>query len=239
MNWKYLGLGCLAVFAAMYWQYCQVHRHKLAEMVFLKNENFELKLVTRYESIPLHYVGEVYSVACRTNNTSIFQAWPFDFVEAGWNLIPAITMPRESGSRIHYDLERMTALAKKAYLPLGPEILAVKSETRFSISFDGCRQFTYWDFKHLPADLAVQNSKETEACLAQQKSDKEKGLQVYGDCKVQNFLGERAFEFTDIQSSNAGQVSFLVHSAAFPNGTVLKVSTKDSGATWQTEIGGH
>ena len=80
---KFFIVGIL-ILSVLFYRYGRSHYEKLGETTFLKNEMIELKVITRHEYLPLHYSGDTYSIACKSNQTVNFKEQKSFFIEQGW-----------------------------------------------------------------------------------------------------------------------------------------------------------
>ena len=127
------------------WRFCTPHYTKLGETAFYKSENLELKVVTRHEYLPLHYIGDTYTVACKSKNTEVFGPWPNYFIDKGWNVILAPSFKSQSADEVKYDHKILAQEAKKYYEITEPLTIQINNQFRKALSTDGCSTFQYWD----------------------------------------------------------------------------------------------
>jgi hypothetical protein len=90
------------------------------------------------------------------------------------------------------------------------------------LSDDGCRSFSTWDPTTLPPE-AIDPAEKPEFCAP-------KGL---GDCRYDDFRGEREPAYSELQAVPGGAVSFLVRSKAFKGVQAYRVTSDNFGRTWQ------
>lgn len=225
----------LTIMAFLFWRYGISHYTKLGETTFLKTNDIEIKMVTRHEYLPLHYIGDAYSVACKSNSTSQFNAWKYDQVEGGWNIIPSPALKCLVADKIECDHQKLANEAKPFFILIDKITVLVLGQDKLSASFNGCKSFVFWDYKNLPKDLDIQNSADFDRCEAQKIQDKNRGLTYPEvDCRPLNFLNESKFTFEDIKANDSGALSFSVRSSAFKNMEVIKIETNDFGRSWKS-----
>ncbi len=114
-------------------------------------------MVTRHEYLPLHYIGDAYSVACKSINTSQFSAWKYDQVGGGWNIIPAPALKCLVADKIECDHLKLAEQAKPFFILADSMTVLVLGQDKLSASFNGCKSFVFWDYKNLPKDLEILN----------------------------------------------------------------------------------
>ncbi len=239
IDMKKLGLSLLFIVIIMsflYWRYGTSHYTKLGETTFLKTNDIEIKMVTRHEYLPLHYIGDAYSVACKSINTSQFNAWKYDQVEGGWNIIPAPALKCLVADKIECDHLKLAEQAKPFFILADSMTVLVLGQDKLSASFNGCKSFVFWDYKNLPKDLEIQNSADFRHCEEQKIQDKNRGLNYPDvDCRPLNFLNDSKFTFENIKANDTGYLSFSVRSSAFINKEGIKIETNDFGKSWTTK----
>lgn len=212
---------------------------KLAEATFYKDNNIELKVILIHENIPLHYVGNSYSVACQSKNT--ISPAPNDAYELktfhmndNWNLVPGAYLGNGKGDNQDQVLQDLVSEAKRLHLVKDEMTVVALGHTGISTSFDGCRSFISWNLKeNIPKDLVIKTTPEYESCLVEQKKDAEMNYPSYRDCADLKFVGTNAPIFENITGSDDGSLSFSVSSGAFADGQTLDFETKDFGKNWQ------
>ena len=188
---------------------------KLDEEVFYKGPEFTLKLVRYYESIFLHFNGEVFSVQCRSSATLDNQAQKRQ--EAGWRLI---STGAALGSK---NAQEVVNQIQDEYIIMDNATL-VKGGNGIAVTFDACGTIRGWYPTLLPLDMIDQIDK-PDMC-------RPKGT---ADCRHYDFQGDRAAQIDDIQTATSGQISFLARSKAFKDGMVIRITSKDYGKTWEFE----
>lgn len=217
-----------------------VHRSMIGEDSFYKDENIELKVVLIHENLPLHYVGNSYSIACQSQNTkgslpNDEAEWKFDLIEKDWNRVPDAHLGNGMGSDKNAVLRSLVAEAKKTYLVFDKMTFAFIAGTRLVVTFDGCGTFRSWALaKDLPAELLPSTTPEFEKCMELQKGFGLSAATIQGNCVPSKFSGENKPVFQDIVASSKGYAAFQVNSQVFGDRGPLTVETSDFGKTWQT-----
>lgn len=217
-----------------------VHRSMIGEETFYKDENIELKVVLIHENLPLHYVGNSYSVACQSQNTkgslpNDEAEWKFDLIAKDWNRVPDALLGNGMGSDNNAVLRSLVAEAKKTYLVFDKMTFAFIAGSRIVVTFDGCGTFRSWALaKDLPADLLPASTPEFEKCVELQKGFGLSATAAHGNCALSKFSGENKPIFQDIVASSKGYAAFQVNSQVFGDQGPLTVETSDFGKTWQT-----
>ena len=218
-----------------------VHYDKLGEISFYKDVNMELKVVLIHENLPLHYVGNSYSVACQSQNTKAPSNDEYELkfyrIDSGWNRVPDAYLGNGLGNDSNSLLKNLADEAKKSYLVKDKNTLVVLTNPNVHISFDGCRTFKDWVLKdNLSKDLIIESTPEFEKCVEQQKKDKEQGFTSYGDCSDLKLTGNGLPVFQNVVANDNGHASFKVSSSVFKNNQIVDVQTNDFGKTWQNSI---
>lgn len=217
-----------------------IHRSIIGEDTFYKDEYIELKVVLMHENLPLHYVGNSYSVACHSQNTkgslpNDEAEWKFDLIEKDWNRVPDAHLGNAVGSDKDAVLKSLVAEAKKTYIVFDKMTFAFTAGTRLVVSFDGCATFRSWDLaKDLPAELLPSTTPEFEKCVELEKGFGLSAAAIQGNCSPSKFSGENKPVFHGIVASSKGYVAFEVNSQVFGERDSLSVETSDFGKTWQT-----
>jgi hypothetical protein len=189
---------------------------KLDEKVFYEGPHFKLKLARYYESIFLHFNGEVFSVQCQSSATSNYQAKKRQ--EPGWRLIGT---GAAIGSK---NAQEVINMVSEDYIIVSDQTF-VKKGGGISVSFDACGTITGWYPTLLPLQLIDQIEK-PDWCAP-------KGG---GDCRHYDFEGDRQVRIDDIKTDNLGNISFLARSKAFKDSAILRIASSDYGRTWEHEI---
>ena len=189
---------------------------KLDEKVFYEGPHFKLKLARYYESIFLHFNGEVFSIQCQSSATSSYQAKKRQ--EPGWRLIGT---GAAIGSK---NAQEVINMVSDDYIIVSDQIL-VKKGGGITVSFDACGTITGWYPTLLPLQLIDQIEK-PDWCAP-------KGG---GDCRHYDFEGDRQVRIDDIKTDNLGNISFLARSKAFKDSATLRIASSDFGKAWQHEI---
>jgi hypothetical protein len=194
---------------------CTNSLSRLDEEVFYKGPAFSLKLVRYYESLPLHYTGEIFVVSCSSPATATSPAHQTQ--DHGW---VQVGRGGAIGPKTAHD---MVLRERSRYLVVTNMVLVVPG-TVLRVSFDACGSFAQWDPLTLPGDLIVPSEK-PDFC-------KPKGL---GDCRYHDFQGDRVPQYDEITSEAMGMLTFTVQAKAFKDGQRLKVVTSDFGRTWSIQ----
>lgn len=197
---------------------CEASTERLDEFVFYDGPRFKLKVVRYYESYPLHFNGEVFSVQCSSARTGNVRHQRQD---PGW---VALGGGAAIGSK---NAEEMAERERRNYRVLGEEIL-VWTGNGFNVSFDACGRFRSWYPTSLPAELIVSVEK-PDYCAPKGKAD----------CRHYDFLGDLTPSFEAIRADSQGTVSFLVRSKAFKDNQVVGVQSIDYGETWTFAAAGQ
>lgn len=232
-----LGVGMLGVFWYGYTKYFTSYSAKLGEVSFYKDANMELKVILIHENLPLHYVGNTYSVACTSADTQLSPESKWDKIEVGWKRAPDAFLGNGMGDNPGDILAGLAENAKKMYQVKDTKTLVIVRNPSLSVSFDGCRSFVDFSLANqIPTEITKESTPDFEACLMQHKKNTEMNLPSIGDCSETKFLGENALAFRNIVASNAGKMSFEVTSLVFKGDQVVRFETNDSGKTWQRSI---
>ncbi len=223
--------------SVLFYRYGRPKYEKLGETTFLKNEMIELKLITRHEYLPLHYSGDAYSVACRSNQTTNFKEQKSLFIEEGWNTVPSLAMSCLVGDSIKCDHQKLSEEAKKNFYLFGNSTIVSITEFGVNVSFTGCQVFTSWNIALLINELKIYESPEFKQCQEYKTKEIKQGIQDTGNmnCFYLNFIKNKII-FSNVHASDKGVISFSMTSKAFKNGLVFHVESIDFGKTWQTKI---
>lgn len=212
---------------------------KLGEVIFYNDNNIELKVILVHENIPLHYVGNRYSVACKspyTRSPSPADAYELKtyFIEEGWNLLPGVYLGNGLGDNKDAVLSSLADEANKHIFVKDTQTVVVLDTMDVRASFDGCRSFVTWNGKeNIPDEVIASSTPEFDECVAYQKKNKEMNLPSYGDCADMKFAGTNVPEFTDVTASSAGNLSFRLTSGAIIGRKSPLFETKNFGKTWE------
>jgi hypothetical protein len=192
---------------------CSSGPEKLDEAVVYNGPQFKLKLV-RYSGNS--HQGDVYNVQCSSPQTAGSPANKMQ--EAGWVALG-------NGSAVGYkNAGQLVERQRWNYLTVDDQTL-VWAGTGFNISFDACGHFQSWYPTTLPAELIIPAGKPDD-CQSKGNTD----------CRLYDFQGDREPSYTQIQvDPKAGQISFVVQTAAFKNPSGFQVRSADFGKTWQVE----
>jgi hypothetical protein len=225
-------LVALLLLVLLYQRACT--SRKIAEATFYKDRFVELKVVLRFENLPLHYQGEVTSVACRSSGTRGFPPWKRDFVEAGWNIAPLAPMRFGSGT-LTKSIGEWARAAKDAYRVTDQMTVVIPRYTDLWITWNGCLSFVRWDVKaDFPQDSVVDTNPAYEACLAMFAKQKAQGTPMAGDCYYSRWSRNDPLEFSGVVAKRNGSASFRVRSNAFRSDQAYTVSTDTFGKEWRT-----
>ncbi len=232
-----ISVGVLGAAWYGYTKYLTSYSTKLGEVSFYKDANMELKVILIHEYLPLHYVGNTYSVACTSASTQSSPESKWYRIEAGWKKTPDAFLGNGMGDNKAIILAGLTENAKKMYQVKDTKTLVIIRNPSLSVSFDGCRSFVDFSLaSQIPAEITKESTPDFEACLLQHKNNTAMNLPNTGDCSETKFSGENALTFRNIIASNAGKVSFEVMSLVFKGNQVVRFETNDSGKTWQRSI---
>jgi hypothetical protein len=211
----------------------QCTSRKLAEATFYKDAFVELKVVQRFENLPLHYQGKVVSVACKSSQTRGIAAHKHDFVEAGWNVMPRAPM-RLTGKTLEHPIGAWAKAAKAEYLVTDKMTIVIPGHTDVWMSWDGCRTFVRWDVrKDFPQELVVETNPAHQACMTMFAEQQAKGTPMHGDCYYSRWRGD-GIAFSKLVAKHDGSARFQMRSDAFRGTLSYTVSTDDFGKAWQT-----
>jgi hypothetical protein len=192
---------------------CGSSMKRLDDAQVYKGPYFELKIVRYYESLPLHFTGEISVVQCRSPKTSGMPAGRTN--DEGWKALGRVGA---LGSR---SAEELVERVRREYLPIGDRILLWTSIV-LMISDDGCNSFSTWDPISLPAEMILPVEK-PDYCAPKGPAD----------CRYEGFRGDRQPTYSEVRAIPNGAVSFLVRSRAFKTNQAFHVSSPDFGRTWQ------
>ena len=226
-----VGIFIISVF---FYRYGRSYNEKLGETTFLKNEMIELRLITRYEYLPLHYSGDTYSVVCKTKQTKNFKAKSNLYIEQGWNTIPSIALNCSVDDKIKCDHRKLSEEAKKYFYFFDRSSIVSISDYGVYVSFNGCQEFAYWDIALLINELKVIHSSDFKKCQENLIKERNQGIPntMNINCFYLNFIGGNKLVFSNVNASDKGRISFFVTSKAFRRGEVSYVESLDFGKTW-------
>ncbi len=231
---RYLALILLGVIGWFGYQTFVPHQRVLAQEVFYSSPDLELMLILRHDNYPLHFVGNAYTVACRSKATAAMPAYDSYKVPAGWNTVPGILgvdVRRDDVDQVMSDL--LTA-AKAKYQVIGTS-LHIPDDTNFWVSTDSCYSFRNWSLlDNLPVEVVIEKQPAYNQCEEGRLRDLESGIErPNSNCQYFNFVDEGAPRYGDIIFDESGVLSFTVQAKAF-GAQELKVLSTDGGKTWKT-----
>lgn len=219
--------------------------HRLAEKIFYRGHKLELKVVTAYENLPLHFNGNIFQIHCQSDFTKTFPSRKFS--DAGWQ----DSVPKETGlyelnynSKSNMDIDKLASVASKGYLVTDENTTIFTSNDRIYVSWDGCAHFEQWSVTSVPNESLILNSKEFEACIKNMKKNEnwphiKQSIREHGTvekaCQNAKFQGKNKPNFTELQAQSNGYANFMVESEAFVDFKALNVETQDYGKTWKIE----
>ncbi len=191
---------------------CGSRTRKLDEALLHSGPQFTLKLVRYHENLPLHYVGEVFRVQCRSAGTASSPA--HDTQDAGW-----VTLGNGGaiGSRSAAELAERE---RPNYWIIDERTLAWLG-TGVNVSFDACGEFRGWYPTMLPADM-IDPVEKPEYCAPRGTAD----------CRHYDFLGDRAPAFEQLDVRSDGRITFVARSKSIRPAGAVRVESPDSGRTW-------
>lgn len=206
----------LAIIACVVLGSCRSGTEKLDEAVIYEGPQFRLKLVRYYESLPLHYNGEIFTVQCASAQTANSPGHKTQ--EPGWVTLGG------GGAIGTRNAGQVADRERRSYLIVDERTL-VWIGAGFNVSFDACGGRRSWHPVDLPIEM-IEPIGKPDYC--QPKGG--------ADCRHYDFLDERAPSFEQIQvDPQQGHVSFVVRSKAFRNNNGLRILSKDFGKTWRIE----
>lgn len=227
MKKKYLIWLLLIPLAQLYLKNCTIHYEKLGESTIFESKNIHLKVVTRHEHLPLHYIGDAYSLICQSDNTINFPERKSEFIPKGWTAIPAPTLACSIENGIKCDHKTLAEEAKKSVSVFDNSTVVVITHNGLSISFDNCKTFAKWDLSNIPRDNHINRTAEFEKCQERQNDV------TNGDaCWDLNFIEENKPKYSDIQVIAPGNITFSFESEALKKQKKLKFTSTDFGKTW-------
>ncbi|QDK42682.1 hypothetical protein DOM21_14735 [Bacteriovorax stolpii] len=141
---KLLG-ALIIIIAIIFYRYGRSRYEKLGETTFLKNKTVEIKIITRHEYLPLHYSGDAYSIACKSDQTSNFKEQKSIFVEEGWSTIPSLAFKCDVADSIKCDHQKLSEKAKKYINAFENSTVTSVTEDGVYVSFNGCQSFVHWN----------------------------------------------------------------------------------------------
>ncbi len=185
----------------------------------------------------VYYVGNAYTVACKSKATADFPEYPSTKIPAGWKELPGY-LGGALGKDADVAMTELLAKAKRTHV-VSNGLLLIPDETNFWVSADGCYSFTNWSLqKSLPTDVVVKNLPAYEQCEEGRIRDTAPGIvrqEPVDSCKYFNFFDEGQPIYKDIKTTQEGSISFMVNALAI-DGQELVVSSKDRGKNWETKV---
>ena len=230
---RYLALILLGVIGWFGYQTFVPHQRVLAQEVFYSSPDLELMLILRHDNYPLHYVGNAYTVACKSKTTADMPAYDSYKVPAGWNTVPGF-LGSASGDDTDQVMADLLTKAKATYI-VAEGLLLVPDGTNLWVSADSCYGFTNWSLqKSLPTDTLIKNLPAYDQCEEGRRRDIESGIvRSDNNCQYFNFFAEGEPVYKDIKVDEQGTISFTVSALAL-GGQELMVASIDKGKTWKT-----
>ena len=206
----------LAVLSVGWLISCGQSTHKLDEAILYEGPQFKLKVVRYYESLPFHFVGEVYSVQCGSAGTADSSGHTTQ--DPGWvTLASGAAIGSKSAAEL---IER----ERSHFRPID-DVTLVWLGAGLQVSFDACGEIRSWYPWELPSEL-IDPAEKPPYCKPTGNVD----------CSKDDFLGDREARFDEILvEPAAGTVSFVVRSKALKSGSGVRVTSADRGRTWTIE----
>ncbi len=214
-------LGFYAGFAAALVSGCGASTTRLDEAVLIDGDGLKVKVVRYFERLPLSYWGEVAIVQCASEATRNHPEGKTN--DPGWVIVDRFVA---IGTR---DAKEVLDKARKHVLLNREKTLVWNHGQVLSVTFDGCGRFRRWDARTLPEELTFPVQL-PDYC-------KPKGMV---DCSLRDFrfTGDRMPEFSALEASPSGDVSFEIRSAALRSGKPTRLRSRDFGQTWKIEQDG-
>lgn len=224
----------IAAILVIYYLYGRSRYEKLGETSFFKNRIVELKVITRYEYLPLHYSGDAYSIACKTTQTSNFKEIKSSFIEQGWNAVPSIALKCEVEDGIKCDHKKLSEEAKKYFHLFDSSTIVSVTEYGVYVSFNGCQTFSQWSVADFYNKIKIKESNESIRCQENISREVKQGIQNsnYINCFYLNFIENNRIVFSKINASDKGTISFWMTSKAFKDDLAIIIESSDFGKTW-------
>lgn len=239
---KKLALTAAFLVVMGFFGYRSCASHRIDERVFYQGRGLELKVVTAFENLPLHFTGNVYRVQCRSTKTANFA--PTKFSDPGWqSYVPLYNGFQALGYRSDskHDIERLVEVARVGYHITDELTLMVESGTGVAVSFGGCASFAVWNYDLVDESLLIETSPEFEKCQAnlqesQQWPHIQQLIKRHGSiaraCQYSKFEGVNKPHFGNFSASQTGAARFEISSSAFLAHPNYSVSTADFGKNW-------
>lgn len=229
---KIIGFIFLLVPVIFFYRSCVPH--KLNEATFYKDKNIELKVVRYLEVIPVHYIGPVFRVGCKSKNTkSKPKAWE-KIKDYGWSQISTHTRMRGLGW--DPNLNVLTQKAKAGYHVTDMDTIIYNShDIGIKVTWDACGTFASWNANKIPEEYV--NPEKYKSCLKDKKIKEDRGALRKGwgkaNCKSFRFFKENRVLFYNMLAKKAGYASFDISSKAFLLAKTYRVITNNYGETWE------
>jgi hypothetical protein len=179
---------------------CFSINRKLDEQVFYEGPQFKVKLSTHYERVYAVLIDDRYY-------TYRVQCAP---ARGPWVDISGGSFAKESARSI-------AARMKSNFIAADERTLIWKAGALIA-SFDACNSVVYWSPVSLPPE-AIDQTPKPDYCSAPRV-----------DCRMYDFMNDRAPQYENVRLERPGMLSFHVRSKALRNDFL--VSTKDYGKTW-------
>ncbi len=200
---------------------CGNSQEKTGEATLFRSDKLNIKLVQIYTDMPWHYYGLSHEIWCQSPQTAESN---YGESERGWKRLgfSTISEPGQSPSREtkRRALDKATSEGSLHLHVINDEIFAYADGENFTVTFDGCKDFSYWRARNIPLDMIIplENS---PYCLG-------------GKCPPEaNFWGDRNVTYSDIQIDvTSKNISFHAHSKGLIGGKVV-VTSKDAGMHWE------
>lgn len=216
--------------------------HRLDEKTFYTGHGLELKVITYFENLPLHFTGNIYRVLCKSEKTKDFPETKYN--DAGYqSYVPIYNGLLELGYTPHdkMNINKLAEAAKPGYVVADDGTVIVESGTDIFITWDGCASFTRWSLASLPDSHLIESSPEFQSCM--ERYDKEahwphiqQEIKTHGSisraCKASKFTGVHKPKFSNLNASRNGAASARVESSAIEKQGSLQIKTTDFGKTW-------
>lgn len=202
---------------------CSNSQEKTGEAILLRSDKLNIKLVQIYTDMPWHYYGLTHKIWCQSPQTAELN---YHGIDRGWNLFSSssISEPGQSPSleSKRNVLSKAATEGKQHLHVVNDEIVAYAEGELFTVTFDGCKNFSYWSARDIPLDMIIplENS---PYCPG-------------GRCPPEaNLWGDRNVTYSDILIDvTSKHISFLAYSKGLIGGKVA-VTSKDAGMHWKVK----